>query len=359
VWLMALTQEAAKRAVVKHGGQRSAARALGVSRDAIRTALGRKGTAAKPDPAVKIKGLEKDIKDQSKLILALETALAAERKAKVAQLPKPRRVKLSRNLTRVVIPDSHGEHIDWPAAMAMVADIALLKPDEIVWIGDHLDCGGTLSVHQRSYTRELTHSYTADVAAANQLLDLVMHAAPNARHHYLEGNHEQHVERWAVREWNNPADAEFVLDRLGPVAVLKLKERGIPYYRMCETYCGLTTPGMIKLGNIYYTHGFRASKHATATMTERVGSNLVHGHTHRGQAHYSSTTESYQHGGWCFGTLAQRHPLYMHTAPTDWSVGYGVQFVSEGSENFMTFAVPIFGDRTLLRETVDSFGRKG
>lgn len=330
---MSVTRSDAEAAVRKHGSKSAAARALGVSRNALRYALARAVVKSKSTPALD----------------AVHAELVAERRRKTASLPRPKkRPKITGAITRVIIPDSHGAHIHWPAADAMVADIRELSPDEVVWIGDHLDCGGTFSSHQRSYTRELAYSYSDDVTQANRLLDLVQQAAPNARHHYLEGNHEQHVERWAVRNIHGVDDVRMMLGLIGPYAALRLKERGFNYYRMSETHHSLTTPGMIRLGKCHFSHGWRFSEHATAAMVKDAGVNLVHGHTHRASMYVRSSTDSYMHAGWCFGTLAQLSPLYRHNSPSNWTHGYGVQFVNAGTGTFTTIPVPIFGDSTML-----------
>lgn len=348
-----ITRETAQKAVKKHGGKSQAARALGVTRNVLRSALDRPPVKAarKPDPAKALAAAEAKVD-------ALTTALRAERARRAAPPVKVRKGKASKTCVRVVIPDSHGAHIDWPAAKAMIADLSVLCPDEVVLIGDHLDCGGTFSTHQRNYTHEMTESYADDVREANRFLDLVGQYAPNARKHYLEGNHEQHVERWAARNFQSFADAKFALEVLGPEAVLGIKARGISYYRMSEQHMGLTTPGMIKLGKCFYAHGWKFSTHATAAMLRDVGGNLVHGHTHRAQSDLTSTTTSHMHGGWCGGTLAKKQMLYMHTKPSTWTHGYIVQFVNEGTGTFMTMHVPIFGDRTLLLDTVNGIAER-
>src|SRR5690606_38770098 len=131
--------------------------------------------------------------------------------------------KRNRHIVRVVIPDAHGNHIDARARAAFLEDLAKLDPEEIVATGDLLDCGGTFSTHQRAYTHEMTDAYADDVHAANAFLDDVQRAAPHADIYYLEGNHEAHVERWAARTFERRRDAEMVLERLGPAAVLQLR----------------------------------------------------------------------------------------------------------------------------------------
>lgn len=253
---------------------------------------------------------------------------------------------MNRSRVRVIIPDSHGEHIDWTAANAFLGDLKALNPDEIVGMGDHLDCAGTFSSHQRSYTNELAESYQDDVEAANTFWDMVQ-ARSNAETYYLEGNHEAHVERWASRTFTSKKDADSLLDKFGPVPVLGLKRRGIKYYRRSEHYQGISIPGCIRLGKCFFVHGISHSKHAAVAHLARFGANVVFGHVHRSQAIVERTVTASGFGAWCPGTLAKLQPLYKHTEPSSWSHGYGVQFVAP-SGNFLHLNVPILDGKSLL-----------
>jgi predicted phosphodiesterase len=249
--------------------------------------------------------------------------------------------------TRIIIPDSHGAHIDWPAAEAFLADAKAVDPDEIVLLGDHLDAGGTFNSHQRTYTNEFTESYEEDCIQANLFLDRLQAACPKAKEiHYLEGNHEQHVERWAARNFQSHRDADMFLERMGPAAALRLKDRGIHYYRRSVFYQGLAIPGCIQLGKCFFVHGISHAKHADAVHLQRFGASVVFGHIHRSMGRIERTVTSGGHGAWCPGTLAKLQPLYKHTAPSDWSHGYAVQEVL-ASGQFHHTNVPIFGDRTI------------
>jgi predicted phosphodiesterase len=248
--------------------------------------------------------------------------------------------------TRFIIPDSHGNHIDEAARDACLADMRVVGPDEIILLGDHLDCGGTFNSHQRTYTNEFAESYEADCAAANEFLDLIQKAAPKAEIHYLEGNHEQHVERWAARNFQSHRDADMFLERMGPAAALRLKDRGIHYYRRSVFYQGLAIPGCIQLGKCFFVHGISHAKHADAVHLQRFGASVVFGHIHRSMGRIERTVTSGGHGAWCPGTLAKLQPLYKHTAPSDWSHGYAVQEVLTSGQ-FHHTNVPIFGDRTI------------
>lgn len=252
-----------------------------------------------------------------------------------------------KNQVLIDVPDSHGEHIDIPTRDALCADIERLSPDVIVLGGDHLDCAGTFSTHQRSYTNEMAESYTDDCKAANRFLDMIQRRAPKAQIHYLEGNHEQHVERWASRTFLSHKDAVKALDFLGPENVLHLKDRGIRYYRRSTMYQGLSIPGTIKIGKCYFVHGISHSANCAQVHLARFNANVVFHHVHTPQSYVTRTVTSEGFGAWCSGTIAKLQPLYKHTEPTRWAHGYGVQFHAK-SGNFLHLNIPIHKGKSLL-----------
>jgi predicted phosphodiesterase len=297
----------------------------------------------------KIAGLEFELKERDARLSAYAKHLEqSERIAtiRVKKLVAPKRAKAAKHVTRVIIPDSHGAHIDPVARDAFLTDLKLLCPEEIVMLGDHLDCGGTFNAHQVSYTNELVESYEEDVCAANAFLDAIIAYAPNARIHYIEGNHEAHVERWAARNVKTRVDADSLIEHWGPAARLKLKARGITYYRSKEFHMGLSTRGSIRIGRCFFTHGVSHSKHADDAHLHAFSGNVVFGHVHRILSVHSRTVTSQGHAAWSPGTLAKLQPLYRHTEPTTWGHGYAVQFVSSASGRFTHLNIPIFADAT-------------
>lgn len=280
--------------------------------------------------------------------------------ANLKKLPaiRVRKGKAAKHIIRLIVPDSHGAHIDAEAEAAILRDTTRLQPQEIVYLGDHLDCGGTFSSHQRSYTSELTESYADDVAYANRFLDAIQKAAPDAKTHYIYGNHEAHIERWASREFQSARDAQFVLERIGPAAVLDLKRRGFTWYLPSEMYMGLTVPGTIRIGECFFTHGMSHAKHADAVHLQRVGANVVFGHVHRNMSIGERTVTSAGFGAWCPGTLAKLQPLYRHTQPTSWQHGYAVQFVNVSTGTFAHWNVAIHKGTSMLSNAVDAIGGK-
>jgi predicted phosphodiesterase len=284
------------------------------------------------------------------IVRALCTEIDRLKALSKKSLPKiePRKGKAAKHSIIVVVPDSHGEHIDIPARNAFLRDLARIKPQRIVLLGDHLDAGGTFSTHQKSYTEELVESYDSDVAATNEFFDLMRDASPDSRWDYLEGNHEGHISRFIARNFQNHRDAKMVLDRLGPEAVLHLKDRECAYYKRSEWYQNISIPGTIRIGKVYFTHGIAAGKHATSTHLERFAASVFHGHTHRAQSATTRTVTSDGISAYCPGTLAKLQPLYAHTNPTGWSHGFGMITYNESTERFAAMLVPIVDGESML-----------
>jgi hypothetical protein len=253
-------------------------------------------------------------------------------------------------IRRVIIPDSHGNMINRHAAAALVRDIKLIQPDEVVWLGDHLDCGGFLAQNQvLGYVAEAAQTgFYEDVEAANLFFDQVISAAPSADHHYLLGNHEDRIERWCVNEsLRRHTDAEFLYSLIGPEAVLKTRERGMKVYRRSVRYHDLPIEGCIRLGECLFTHGWSTSKAAATAHAAKAGMCVVYGHTHRAQSDIIRTVAGGSFGAWCPGSIAQLQSYYEHGDPNNHSHGYGLQLVAS-SGKFLHLNIPIINGDSFL-----------
>lgn len=275
------------------------------------------------------------------------------KRAKIIAATPPRK-RDNGDVVRVVIPDTHGAKIAKAAVASMLSDIAALNPQEVVLLGDHVDCGGHLAQHHvMGYVAETAYSYEDDIAEANAFLDSLRNAAPSARIEYMEGNHERRVETWCITQTlRHQRDAEGLRRLYAPEFRLNLRERGIPYYRQGEYYDGLTIPGVIKRGLCYFFHGFNTAEHATSKTVEKIAGNCVFGHTHRAQSDLKRKTNVGVIGAWNPGCLCELQPLWQHTNPTEWTHGYGIQLVT-ASGSFLHLNIPIIDGRSLFGALVN------
>lgn len=271
--------------------------------------------------------------------------------ARAVRIPtsKEARERQAGDVVRVIIPDTHGAKADKRAVAALLADIKVLRPHEIIMLGDHVDCGGFLAQHHvMGYVAETSYSYEEDVEHANGFLDAVQIAAPGAKIEYLEGNHERRVETWCVTQTLRHAkDAEGLRQLYAPEFRLRLASRGISYYRQSVFYDGLSVPGVIKRGKCFFFHGISTSKNAVAATQDRIGGNCVFGHTHRAQSELARRVGTGVVGSWNPGCLCELQPLWQHTAPTNWTHGYAVQLVSQDG-GFLHLNIPILDGETHL-----------
>ena len=212
---------------------------------------------------------------------------------------------------------------------AFLSDLKALDPDEIVMLGDHVDASGKLwaSHHKLNAIEEIEYSYESDIEACIGHLNAAQKNAPRARFHYIEGNHEARIEKFAANIFGSVKDARGFVNAHGPAAKLGLHERGIKYYRTFERYMGLSIPGTIKIGKCFFVHGITHAQDAGKVHLGRFGANVVFGHVHRVFETRGRSVEKGGFGAWSPGCLAELQPYYRHTTPTDHMHGYAVQFV--------------------------------
>lgn len=235
---------------------------------------------------------------------------------------------------RVIVPDSHGHMIDHAAAAVFLRDLAHIRPEEIVMLGDHVDVSGLFSRHAPTTIQDAGYSYESDCDSANWFLDEIQKAAPNARVWQLEGNHEQRAERWCAQTIRHQRDAGAMRDAIAPDTRLRLKQRGFTFVRMTEFWHGQSVPGMIKLGACRFVHGMTTARHAAAGHRGKTNACIVNGHVHRVQSDGGRNVDNGEIAAWCPGTLSLLQPLWLHTNPSDWRHGYALQMVEPDGSFF-------------------------
>lgn len=233
-------------------------------------------------------------------------------------------------MKRVIIPDSHGQYIDKGAEDAAIAILKHVKPTEVVLLGDHVDCGGMYSRFDRLGINDIYFS-KIDFKAAQTFMERVRSTVGrSASILYLEGNHEQHIERWACKQLREQDDIDLYLASGSVPKRLTLDKLRITYYRRDEFHHGMSSPGVIKLDGCLFTHGLSAALYATARHLAAYSENIVHGHTHRAASHVGRLATGRIIQAHCPGTLARLQQLYQHSAVSQHTHGVAYQEVSGG-----------------------------
>jgi hypothetical protein len=257
---------------------------------------------------------------------------------------------------RVSFGDNHGMMMDRAANAALLRDVRVIKPNVIVIGGDLVECGGWLAKHLTvGFVALCDYSYQEDIKAANWLLDELQAAAPDAEIHYLEGNHEDRVERWCVDQtMSHKLDADFLRLAFSPSSVLRLKERGISYYRRSEAYGDGLPRGWFRMGKMLFAHELGASQNAARDAVSKSAANVTYFHTHRADM----AIRVFPSVGICRafnpGCLCLMQPVWQNSNVTDWSQGYAIDFIAR-SGNFQTVHVPIWKGESLAGAMVERF----
>lgn len=234
---------------------------------------------------------------------------------------------LTKDLTSVIVmPDLQIPYVDWHALDAFEQYMADHTWDWYINIGDFIDVEGlsrwTEGSPRLTFHKELVKEYQM----ANDILDrhqrIIREKNPDAKFHYIFGNHEERVEKW--------------LDRFPTLAGLieipqnlALKERGFTWTR--DGHMG---NGFI-LGHATFTHGEAVGMNHAKKMAETWGGNVFYGHVHDTQSHTLTTRKrDVTRIAQSLGCLCQYNLPYMQKKPSRWQQGFGVfYFQKDGSFN--------------------------
>lgn len=258
-------------------------------------------------------------------------------KAKVKSVPG--RAKGTSDLW-FVFPDIHFPDHDPIALELALKAHEILKPEYSLLLGDVLDCGLFSSHAKKTISEAQGYDFKEqEIDPCNAMLDRIQKYTTKFTY-YLEGNHEQRIERWAV---NNGRVGESVYQLISPSHTLwKAPKREnfkmIPYEVPTGTRMGYVqiVPNKVsmKTGGLVAVHGWSHAKHAARKHLELSRSqSIIHGHTHRTQLDVSRDPWTGKLiKAMSPGTLAKLQPVYAHGGqPSEWSHGFCLIFVGKTS----------------------------
>ena len=286
--------------------------------------------------------LDAERKAHAQTVAALEKS--RDVRPKLLAAPKAHTTQASSgDIVEVIFSDVHGNQHDPAAFGALLSDLKMLKPDRIIIGGDFINCGGFLAEHHTlGYVAETEDSYEEDSAVANVLLDSVIEQSGCSDIHYIEGNHEWRVERWALTQrLAHHKDIELLRRAFCAEHVLKLADRGIRYYRQGVTHGDCQVPGWVRVDRAFFVHKISNAANAADVALTKAGGNIVFFDTHRADFKSKNVPGVGLISAWNPGCLCKRQPHYANTNPTGWTHGYLVRFISKATGNFQMVNVSI------------------
>lgn len=208
------------------------------------------------------------------------------------------------------------------------------KPDEIVLLGDFMDCEA-LSHWTKDKLRGIDgRKYKHECDFANKELDKLQKLTKKIT--YLEGNHEAWVEQYIDR---NP-EMEGLIEIPNQ---LNLKKRNIKWYPYNSLY---------KIGHCYLTHGSYATKYHTQKHLQAFGCNLVYGHVHRPQSDMINMKQIEPTMAYALGCLCNHEPSYMKGKPANWMHGFGILEVDTNDGTFNLTPINIINNKFIYNGVV-------
>lgn len=227
------------------------------------------------------------------------------------------------------LPDSHGIFADQEAVACSMALVARHRPEVLVLLGDHVDFYA-LSRFDKDPKRMLC--LQDDLDAGHAFVKAARKAAPHARILYLEGNHENRLQRWLHAKG---PEVSGLVERLGKGRNGSRRQLlSVPYLLgLGDLGVAWVSGGSRDVGGITFKHGNLVRSKAGATAMaelEREGTSGASGHTHR-IGHASKTTRGGVFGWWECGCLCDLKPDYMPGQIPDWQHGCAYGSFAEGS----------------------------
>ncbi len=296
----------------------------------------------------------------AKMIISEQQTMIEQLTTPKIKIPKRHSKRLlsdGKSFIRVVAADMHGSKHDPAVVSAFIGDVAILKPRELIILGDFADCGGFLAEHHTlHYIEECEYNYAEDITVCNGVLDQLQKLC--AKIILFEGNHERRIETWCVTTaLKQRSDREFIMSKLAdsflPGNMMHLAERGIEYIRQGKKYDDLLIPATIRRGKSVYTHtAFEksvASYRSSMKHLEALCTNVAFGHTHRAEMIFKNTGVNGE-------TIIARNPgclcrkieLWQHSEPNNWTNGYNAEIVNEEDDRFISIHIPIVNGESLL-----------
>jgi hypothetical protein len=198
----------------------------------------------KLSPAARIKELESLVERQQAQIERMRAVKFKLPTGKVS-------LGKGKAFTRVFVPDTHGAHIDPEAAKAFLSDLELLRPTEVIFMGDHLDCGGLLAQHHVLGTVPETETTNRRGRSGGEHSFGFGRAAHSRRQQAVHrGHHESRIEE--VDYQNHARQARHGQQDAGDVWAgnrIGVREAGYSLYQAIENLRRIEDPGTIDLGD--------------------------------------------------------------------------------------------------------------
>ena len=272
----------------------------------------------------KIKSEVTRLTQEEKYLLAKMRQMSAESEPKVIYQDKT----YNEGDLYFILPDAHYPMENKPLMKKVFKCIKDNPPKGVCISGDWLDLFtlGSYNADSLGMLRDitLTEEYEAGLKG---IKDLEKVLPKDARRMFLFGNHEDRY----FREMNKRDNGKYGTELKNPIDALKLNKYG---YEVLTNW----KDDYFMIGDLAVTHGVYCNIHTAAKHLQAHGGNIMFGHTHRIQTHFTK-----HHGGFNIGCLADiDHKAFTYMPRMqreNWSNGFAAVRVVNGKAYAETIPV--------------------
>lgn len=222
----------------------------------------------------------------------------------------------------LIIPDTHAPYENKKAYNLMLKIAMEINPDEIVILGDYADF---YSVSSHAKDPRVKDLLIDEVSMVNQRLDELDKFFPNAKKVFLEGNHENRLERYLI----DRAPAVFGVTETRFLFQFDKRPNWIfKPYGPNQRYS--------VLGSYLYSKHTPLSSSAKATATKAMCS-LVYGHIHTIEESHIVGMDGTNHVAFSVGWLGDKSKDLVFGYVKNhhqWQLGFGLVYVDQKSRRF-------------------------
>ena len=232
-------------------------------------------------------------------------------------------------ITRVlVLPDLHFPVEDRRSLAAVEGLMKDEEWDHLIYLGDVMDFN-CVSDHNKHNLRAVTgQTVGGDYEYANKVL--ARHSSlvgPECSMTWLEGNHDQRIER--VIDANPVMQGQLeVKNNISLIQDGTIKY--VPYWFKGET---------VQVGKATFIHGLYVNEYHAKTHALNFGTNIFYGHTHDTMNYPKVWAGQETIIAQSLGCLCQLNQRYVKGKPTKWIQAFGGFYFQPGG--YFTYYVPM------------------
>jgi len=228
----------------------------------------------------------------------------------------------------LILPDIHLEGSKTPKPyLAIKPFIKDFKPHEIILLGDFLDCTSVSAWLKNKKRKTENKRLLKEYDRGNEELDFL--AKYSKQITYLEGNHENWVERYIDE---NP-NVEGLLEL---PKKLHLTKRDIKWFKLNTLY---------RKGKAFFTHGIFYNKYHAWKHLITYGCCIVYGHSHNAQTHMMNMKMQEPIMAYGLGCLCDHEPDFLKGKPANWLNQFGVFMLNGKTGRFNLYPVNITANK--------------